>query len=393
MRAAALRHARAGSWVLLPQAVSRLSAVYVFAIVAQRVTPEQLGVLAIATAATAGSFAVAPAVVGKPLAVLDDLELRRERGALAQAFAIALSLVVSGLLGLLAWPAQGNLRLALVACAIGVPAAMVVESHYWRTVFVAGRRHAGLVLTAGFLVQSAAVTAAAIVLEPTAVVLSPFVGLLAAALVLLVADRNISLRGARAWATDHRPTWVPYVWGVGASVVLVQAVPVVLSVTAGLAAASVYRALELLFGGTNLLIGVISQTLLTQDTRRLMRAFQVGGGLLVLVALANGALLAVLPVRWLSALVGPTAELLGELLPAFTAQRAALGLASVGSILLVRVLSARRVGSLAVVAAALNLVLLVLGAQLGGVVGGITGMAVAESLIAAWYVRLMRRST
>jgi hypothetical protein len=378
--------------VFLPQAVARLSAVYVFAVAAQRVTAEQLGILAIATAATAGSFAVAPAVVGKPLAVLQDETLRRQRGPLAQSFAVALSLAVAAALALAALATDGTLRLALVACAIGVPAAMVVESHYWRTVFIAGRRRAGIVMTAGFLVQSTAVTVAALALSDTAVILAPFVGLALTALVLLAVDHDISPGGARAWATEHRPTWLPYMLGVGASVTLVQAIPVVLSLTAGLAAASVYRAGELLFGGTNLLIGVISQTLLTQDTRRLARAFRLGGAILIVTAVANGALLAMLPRGLLEGLVGPTASLLGDLLPALTAQRAALGLASVGSILLLRVLSARRVGALAVAAAGLNLVLLIVGALLGGVVGGITGMAVAECLIAAYYVVLLRRT-
>jgi hypothetical protein len=373
--------------------VARLSAVYVFAVAAQRVTAEQLGILAIATAATAGSFAVAPAIVGKPLAVLGDLDLRRERGPMAQSLAVALSLAVAAALTLAAVLAEGSLQLALTACAIGVPAAMVVETHYWRTVFVTGRRSAGLVLTASFLAQSTAVTVAAVALPDVAVVLSPFVGLWVTAFVLLAVDRDMSRAGARAWATEHRPTWLPFMLGVGASVTLVQAIPVVLSVTAGLAAASVYRAGELLFGGTNLLIGVISQTLLTQDTRRLGRAFRLGGAILVVTALVNGLLLALLPSGLLQALIGPAAALLGELLPALTAQRAALGLASVGSILLVRVLSARRVGALAVGAAALNLALLIVGSVAGGVVGGITGMAVAECLIAAYYVLLIRRAT
>lgn len=379
--------------MLLPQAVSRLSAVYVFVVAAQVVTAEQLGILAIATAATAASFAVAPAVVGKPLAVLDDLQLRRERGPMAQSFAVTLSLAMAAVLALAALPAGGDLRLALLACALGIPGAMMVESHYWSTVFVSGRRRAGLVLTASFLMQSVAVTVAAAALSPTAVVLSPFVGLVLTAAVLLAADGGISVSGARTWGTKHRATWGPYMLGVAASVTLVQAIPIVLSLTAGLAAASVYRAGELLFGGTNLLIGVISQTLLTQETRRLARAFKLGGGILMTAAVLNGLLLWVLPVSLLDSLVGDIAVVLVDLLPAFTLQRAALGLASVGSILLVRVLSARRVGALAGISAGLNLVALVLGAAAYGVVGGIAAMAAAECLIAAYYVVLIRRAT
>jgi hypothetical protein len=55
--AAAVRQVRASAWVFLPQAVARLSALFVFAVAANRLSAEDVGILAIATAVTAASFA------------------------------------------------------------------------------------------------------------------------------------------------------------------------------------------------------------------------------------------------------------------------------------------------------------------------------------------------
>lgn len=393
MTAAVLQQVRASAWVFLPQAVSRLSAFFVFAVAANRLSAEDVGVLAIATAVTAASFGLAPAIVGKPLAVLSDDASRASRAPMAKSFAVLAGTAAGLLLAAAALVTRGDLRLTLIACAVGVPAAMVVESHYWRTVFLRGRRHAGLILSAAFAVQVVSVTIAALLLPDWTVVLAPFAGLAAAAVVLLAVDRHLSWSGARAWAVEHRPTWLPYVSGVAAAVVLVQAVPVILAVTAGLAAASVYRAGELLFGGTNLLIGVLAQTLMTQDTRDIRATYLRTGAVVLTVAIANALVLVLLPAAVLRGLVGSVSPAVQELLPLFTVQRAALGLAYVGSILLLRTFTPRKVGILGVVAAGLNLLLLVVGAMSNGVTGGIAGLALAETLVAAYYVLVIRRQT
>ena len=371
----------AGAWVLLPQAVSRLSAIYVFAAAATRADAAQLGVLAVATAVTAGAFGLAPAVVGKPLAALDDDGARRERAPLAQSAAVLASLVAGLALGTAALLTDGSLRLTLACAALGVPAAMVVESEYWRSVFLRGRKPAGLVLASSYLVQSAAVTVAAVWLSPTEVVLAPFAGLALSAL-LVLAWRGLSPRGAWAWATTYRATWLPYVSGVAASVVLVQAIPIVLSLTVGLAAASVYRAGELAFGGTNLAIGVATQTLLTQETPDPRRSYRRVGVVLAAVSLANGLVLALVPTALLARVIGPTAPLLHDLLVLITLQRVSFGLAVLAGVLLIPLVPARLVGLLQVVGAGLNLALLVAGSLTLGLPGAFAGLAVAELLVA-----------
>ena len=393
MTEAAQRTSDGGVWLVLPQAVSRLSAVVVFAVAARRLNADGLGVLAVATAVTAGSFALAPAVVGKPLAVLQGRDERERRGSMAQSFAVLAAAAAGVALLVGALVTGGAVRTVLWAGAIGVPAAMVVEGAYWRSVFLHGRRRAGLDLSAVYLLQLLVVVVCAAALSDTAVIAAPFVALAMAAVVELARGGGVSVTAARAWAGEHRTTWLPYVYGVGASVALVQAIPIILALTAGLAASSVYRAGELAFGLTNLLIGIVVQTQLTEDRADVGRTYRRSASVLALAAGLNGIALALVPERWLGAVVGPVAGALQDVTPWFTLLRVGLGVASVGGVLLVRVLTARRVGRLGVGSAVLSSACLVVGALSGGLAGGLAGLALAELAIAGYYGSLLRRRT
>jgi hypothetical protein len=380
-------------WFFLPQAVSRLSSIYVFAAVAHRANAGQLGALALATAFSSASLALAPAVVGKPLAALSDPAVRRERAPLAHSAAVLGSVAVALALAPLTVVTHGLVRLALLGGVLGVPAVMIVESSYWRSVFVAGPRAAGLSLSAAYGLQAVVVTAAAAWLPARIVVIAPFAGLGLAALMVIAWARELTTTGALRWLTTFRGLWLPYVVGVGASVALVQTIPVALSATAGFASASTYRAGELAFGGTNLLIGVSSQTLLTQDTKRPREVYvRVSAGL-VLAAGLNALAIQLAPRRLLDALIGPTAPLLVEVLAVVTVQRAALAVSSIGAILLLPLITARKFGLLDVVAAGTSLALLVIGCVVDGLAGGLAGLAIAEVFLAVLYARLLRRST
>lgn len=385
--------ADSGLWVLAPQAMSRLSAVCVFAVAAARLDADSLGVLAVATALAAGSSALAPAVVGKPLAFLTTDVERERTGPMALSFAV-LSAVLTGIaLAVAGLASTGALRSVLLLSALGVPAAMAVESEYWRSVFLYDRRRAGLTVCGAFLFQAAAVTVAALTLPDSAVLASPFVALAVAGLVAVVHAGGVSPRAAWAWGAQHRGRWLPYVLGVTAAVALLQVVPIVLSVTVGLTAASTYRAGELAFGVTNLLIGVVVQTQLTQDAPDLRRTYRGCAAALLAVAVVNGALVGLIPLAVLQALLGPVADDLQEVVLPFTFLRAALGPASVGAVLLVRRLSPRVVGLLGAASAFLSAIGLVAGAVVGGLTGGVAGLAVAELSIAVGYYQLLRRRT
>lgn len=383
----------AGSWVLLPQAVSRLSALYVFAVAANRLTVEELGVLAIATAAAGTSVGIAPAIVAKPLAAISEAAERRRRAPWAGSFAVVTAVVVGLLVAAGAAAAGGYLRLTLAACAIAAPGAMAVESSYWRTVFKYGRRRAGLLQSSVYLAQAVVTTAAALLLPAEAVILAPFAALAIAGAVSVTALGGVDLRGAWRWVTAYRATWLPFLYGVAAAAVLAQLIPIVLAVAVGLPAASAYRAAELVFGATNLLIGVLVQGYLTRDTSDRRRAYKRSISLVVAVATANGVAVALLPDWVLSAVLGPVVPLLREILVPMTLQKAFMGIAFVGSILLVGVVSAVRLGALGVVSAGLGLVLLTAGALAAGLPGGVAGLMIAEAFVAAYMVILMRRVT
>lgn len=382
----------AGGWVLLPQAVSRLSALYVFAVAARAVEARDLGVLAIATAAGAAAFGVVPAVVGKPLAAMKDDAQRRLAAARAASSAVLLSLPVAAVLGAAALATAGTARLTLLACSAAVVGSTLVEAQYWRAVFEHGRRRAGVGLSVAFLVQCLAVTLAVARGGAAAVVLAPFTALVVVGTVSIAAGGGLTLSGARLWITGERRLWLPYVWGVSAGVVLVQAVPLILTSTAGLEAAAGYRALELLFGATNLLLGVAVRALLTEDSVDRRRAYRLVVLPIAGVALVNGAALVAVQPSALEAVVGSAASVIA--LPAlllFTAQRMLLSPAHVGGTLLVHVLPAGRVGLLGVLNSLLHFVLLVIGAWWAGLAGGLAGLAVAEAVAAVVHTWLVHR--
>ncbi|NAZ81101.1 hypothetical protein GTR02_04640 [Kineococcus sp. R8] len=378
--------------MLLPQATSRLTSVLVFAVLAQRCTAEQMGVFAIATAIASAPSALAPAVVGKPLATA-AAEARAGRTQPAQSAAVVLAVLVAAVLAVAAAATDGLTRQALAAGAIGLPSAMVVETSYWCDVFTRGARAAGARLAGAYAGQAVVVMAGSFWLPVPWLLLSPFVALAVMALAALATRSRLSLRGAWAWCTTHRPTWLPYLMGVAGSVALVQSIPAVLTGVVGFGAASVYRAGELAFGGTNLLIGVISQTLLTQgvgDRRGVhLRAGAAAGA----VALANGVVLLLLPHAVLRLVLGETADLLTQVLPAMTMQRTALAVSSVAGTILVLLLTAMRISLLQLGAAVVALSALAVGGAVGGLDGSLLGIAAAEVVLAVVFTLVLRRRT
>lgn len=386
------RGRRAAAWFLLTQAVSRLVSFYVFAAVAHRVDAEHLGALALATAFTTGAFAFAPAIVRNPLAAADPAEQRRFAPQ-SQSAAIVCSLVIGVAFVVPALLTHGLLRLAFASGAIGVPTVMIVESTYWRMVFERGPKPAALTYVASYGAQAVLVTIAGFVLSPGPLVFAAFAALAVPAAVLLIREPNLRLDAARSWLVTHRARWWPYVLGVIAAVTLVQMIPSVLTATAGFAAASTYRAGELAFGGTNLLIGVASQTLVTQHTDHPRRVYLQVAGLLAVAAAVNGLVVWVLPDGVLHTVAGPTAPLLIAVVGVVTVQRAALAVSSVGATMLVRRLSARWIGGLDIVAAALSATGLLVGAVVDSLRGALIGLSCAEVLLAVLFGRLLRGST
>jgi hypothetical protein len=213
------------AWLALPQAVSRASSVAVFALVAQRADSGELGAFAVATAISSASLALAPALVGKPLAALTTRGTAGDDGRLAQSAALLGSLVAG--LGLLlgAVACDGLVQLALLGGAIGVPAVMIVESTFWRDAFTRSNRYAGGLLSGAYSLQTLAVATATLLdLTTRFVILTPFVSLAVFGAIVVLLRRDVGMRHAWIWFRDRRPSWLPYVLGVGASVLLFQTI-------------------------------------------------------------------------------------------------------------------------------------------------------------------------
>ncbi|PRY48140.1 hypothetical protein LY71_11026 [Geodermatophilus tzadiensis] len=373
--------------------MSRLTSIVVFALVAQRVDASSLGAFSVATVISSASLALAPALVGKPLANLAARGAPVLEASQAQSAAVIGSVLASTGLLVAALASEGLVRLTLLSAAIGVPAVMIVESTFWRDVFTGGSRRAGGLLSAAYAVQALGVVTAALTLHSQAVVLSPFVTLLVVGVSILLGRRGLSAKGAWVWVRDRRPSWLPYVLGVAAGVLLVQAIPVVITATAGFESASVYRAGELAFGGTNLLIGIATQNLLARGTDRPRATYVRFTAALSVVAVLNGLVLALVPDAWLRLLVGPAEPLLREVLLIVTIQRCALAVSSIGGVLLVTLVSPRRSGLLDVVAASVSLLFLLIGSVLFGLRGALGGLAGAEVLLSVMYFLLLRKKT
>jgi hypothetical protein len=379
------------SWLLLPQVFSRLSSVYVFALIARRTDADSLGALALATAFSAAPVALSAAIVGKPLAALSDRGRRLESARMAYSAAVLVGLALSSVLALIAWRTSGLVQVALLGGALGVPSAMVVESLYWRSLFLDGTRKASLTLSGAYAAQALLFTAGLSVLTGSAILLTPFAALAVVAVATAVAFRGFSLRGAWRWLTTLRTTWLPYVFGVAASLIFIQAVPSLLAATSGFAAASVYRAGELAFGATNLLIGVTVQALMTEGAGRPTRVHARATALLVGVAALNAVALVVVPEALLREVLGATAPALQQLVLFVAIQRAALAASNVGNVLLVPRISPRRFALIDIFAASWSLTFLIVGGVVDGLRGSLAGLALAEVLLALLYTRVLRK--
>jgi hypothetical protein len=371
--------------------MSRISAVVVFAIIANETTATLLGVFALISALGGAAQALGAAMVAKPLAATADPAERTEVAGVAVAAAALTAVALSAALAAGAVLTDSLLELTLAGAALAGGAFLALEAAYWALVFTRGPRLAGLSLGTVYAIQIGVTAVAASVAEGPGLVLVP-AGALAVAALILTVRLAPPWRSAARWYTDHRGRWLPYVGGSAASIALVQAIPLTLTATVGLAAVSLYRAVELAFGPTNLAMGFTTNALLGRERPgRLGEVYRKGAIALASVALVNGAALAVAPTDVLGLLVGGGAGALQELVAVGTLHRTAFAISSVGAILIISAISARAVGAMNVVTAVGTLALLTAGVLIGELAGAFAGLAVAEVLHAALNAAMLRR--
>ena len=386
----AARALAARGWFLVPQVFSRLSAIVVFALVANATTTSYLGAFAIATAVGAGAQALGPALVAKPLAAVPPAQ-RGPRAVPAISAAAATGVAAATVLLGASLLVDGLPRITLAAAGLTAAGVLGLEAAFWTTVFTRGARPAGLGLAGAYLAQVLATVAVAALEPGPHLVLVPG-GTLAVCAAVLVAAQRPRPAAARVWWAGYRHEWLPYVFGSASSIALVQAIPLALAGLAGLAATSLYRAVELVFGPTNLAVSVTGNALLArEEPGRVRELYRRAGAVLALLAVGNGLVLALAPPEALGLLVGELAGELQELAGVATLQRSAMAVASMGGILLVPLLSARLNGVLSVAASGLSFLALVVGLLAGGLVGGLAALAVTELVLAVVFGSLLRR--
>jgi hypothetical protein len=381
-------------WFFVPQAASRLAALVSFAVIANHVRPDDLGVFALISAVASGAIALGPAIVAKPLAAAADREERERLATLAVSAAIAVAVAGFLVLSVASLVTHGLVRLTLAGAGLATLGVLTVEATYWAFVFTRGARGVGLVVAGAYALQAGATLVAAHFTDRAGLVLVPPAAL-ALAGVLAIGLQRPTLRAASAWYRDYRADWLPYVGGSAAGIASVQAIPLIVTGTVGLTGASVFRALELAFGPTNLSATVTSNSLLAHsgdsraETRRLYRRANIELGL---VAVVNGLLLWRLPPGVVRPLLGHATATLQAHAVAGSAFRVAYTVSLVGVILLVSRYTARTVGVINVVSVVVTLLALTVGLVVGGIRGGFVALAITEAAQVTLSYVLLRRA-
>ncbi|MDP9377903.1 MAG: hypothetical protein M3P40_10105 [Actinomycetota bacterium] len=371
--------------------MSRLSALAAFAAVANNTSADVLGVFALISAVAAAGVALGPAIVAKPLAATEGQAERRRRAHHAVSASAAVAAAAAIAFAACSVPADGLVGLTLLGAAFAAWGALTVEAVYWAIVFTSGARRAGWIAAAVYAVQAGGTLALAGLGLGRYLALAPS-ALLAAAGTIALLCLHPSPAAARAWLTDYRPQWLPYVGGVAASIAMVQAIPLLLTAIVGLTAASVFRALELTFGPTNLAASVTTNAALARSGRDGFRAlYRKAGILLALIAMGNGLALVLAPRALLELVLGTAADPLIEVAATAIFYRTAYAVSLVGAIVLVPVYHARTIGLVTAGAVVVTLSAMLLGLVAGGLPGGFAGLGVSEATLAAMYWVLLRR--
>ena len=381
------------AWLFGSEAISRLCSLALFAVVARSMTARELGLFAIAAASAATGQAVAPALVGKPLANLPEGAQRRDAAPAAFSLAAFAGLLVFAVLAVIAAVVRGEAGIALVGCGAGVAATLLFEGAFWVRIFTHDARSAGVRLATINLSHLALVAAIRPLLPGVALVPGTYLLLLACAAIGSVGVPRPEPRRAWEWLTGHWRRWLPYVTGNGSALVLAQSLPLLLTLVAGLEAASSFRGAEILFGGSNLVTSVLVLTTLASTRyvgrRALLASLATSTGVVAL----NATALWLVPTSLIVLIVGPVAPVVRNFLAVLTLQRLALAGGSLVSVALVSLVPARVVGLLQTGGALLCATSVIIGGLSAGLGGAFFALAVAEVIQTGAYLVVYLRAT
>ena len=292
-----------------------------------------------------------------------------------------------------ALPIGGEVGATLVGCGAGIAATLLFESAFWVRVFTRDARTAGIWLAGINLGHLALVFAIRPLLSGLWLIAGTYLLLLACAVVGSVRGPIPRRADAYVWLTKHWQQWVPYLLGNGSGLLLAQTLPLLLTSVAGLEAASSYRGAEILFGGSNLAMAVLSLTMLAsaREIHRgvMLRCLAFG----VSITAINAIVLWVLPTSAMAFVVGPVAPTIAGLLGVLTIQRLALTTSSLVGVTLVVLVHPRVSESIQIGGAALCAGVVVIGGLYNGLAGALAGLAGVQAAQAVVFLGIYLRRT
>lgn len=397
--------ARRSAWILVDQAVSSLSNFTAAVLVARATTESMFGAFTVAFLVYTFVVSVSRGLVSQPLAI--RVSARRDQGdevAAAAGAAVvsgAVAAVVVSVAGLLAGGAVGD---ALLVTGVLLPPLVLQDT--WRYVlFTTGRPARAAVNDLVWLGAQIVLIVLVVRLTSGSVALltGAWAGGAVVAAVVGVGQAGVvpALRRAIGYVRRH----LALGWRLAGEVVVgngsFQVTMLAIGAVLGTAGVGAVRGGAVLFGPLNIAIfalgtGGIAEgsRLLARSPHRLLPVLAAVSGALVVVSVAWGAVLVVVPDALGREVLGDTWSSARELVIAYAAVAAGMGVAASAQLALRIVAAASEVLRLAVVMAGVIFVGAAAGALAGGAPGAVWGFAVGAWAKAAggwWLVRRYRR--
>ncbi len=395
---------RAG-WILADQAVSSLANAALSIVVARTVSPTEYGAFALAFSIYTFAVAVSQASSGQVVMIRYSAatgELRTRVAASAGGTAVTLGLASAGVVVLASLPLGVPLRDVLLATGVLLPALMLQDT--WRTVFVSRGtpRHAFTNDLLWTVLQAVLIGALLVLGAERALwyVLAWGLAALAAAVWgVRQAQAVPDVRATRRFVLDHRDVVLPSVANAAAILGATQVAFVLMAAVASVETVGAIRAAQTLLGPLNIVGFALSSFAVPEIVRHDLGrrghtvAALVLSGVMVVVDLAWGAVLLLLPQAAGEALLGETWDAARRALPGLVVFTACIG-ATVGATAVMRALArATYAFWTSAMLGPLVVALSVTGAWRYAETGAAWGLAAAAALVVAPAWLLLLRAT
>jgi O-antigen/teichoic acid export membrane protein len=375
-------------WGLADQALSSLTNFALAILVARAVSTSALGAFGLAFTTYTITLGATRALCQEPLTVRYSAMPEREwRPGAAAATGVALVLgILAGLICIAAaFFFGGTLRPTLLVLGVGMPGLIVQDA--WRSAFFSHLR--GRAAFTNDLVWAIAqvVLVAAVLVAGTRTVpafIAAWAGAAAVAALFGIVQAGLRPRPGRTrwWLSHHRDLGPRYLVEFVARNAAQSGAMYATAAFAGLSAAGALRGAQVVLGPLNVLnMGVTapgvaeSVRIARRSPRRMMRAVELLAVALVVVFVAWGAIVYVLPDSIGEALLKRSWQPAHDVIPAYTAVMAASGMLTAATVGLRAMAAAKRSLRSRLVTGVLAVAGGTIGAATSGAVGAATGLA------------------